>query len=238
MSIQPDRKGHIGFSLIELLVVIAIISLLTGILLPVLSAARENGRRSSCQANLKQIGLAFDLYLENEHDTYPCNGDPFLWMGRKWRWPLKPYLALTEQQVGGDPMRSKGGGRNVLLCPSDRLAAQKWDGTSYSYSMTFYHSPEQIDSLTKIEDTWTKALPCQPQSRSFVKYPSYKALVTEWLSNHESPHVAWNSWEGGRVYLFADGHCRYLKATEIKPGNDSWPDINLTRNGIRGKDIE
>ena len=237
MGRRTDRKGLTGFSLIELLVVIAIISLLTGILMPVLAVARENGRRASCQSNLKQIGLAFELYLDDNHDTYPCNGDPFLWMGRKWRWPLQTYLALTAKQDGG-PMKSKVGGPNVLLCPSDRLAAQKWDGTSYSYSMAFYHSPAQIDSLTKIEETWTKALSCQPQSRSFVKYPSYKALVTEWLSNHESPHVAWNSWEGGRVYLFADGHCRYLKATGIKPGNDNWPDINLTRNGIRGRDVQ
>jgi prepilin-type N-terminal cleavage/methylation domain-containing protein/prepilin-type processing-associated H-X9-DG protein len=235
MSRRLGRKALTGFSLIELLVVIAIISLLTGILLPILAAARESGRKSSCQSNLKQIALAFDL--DDNHDTYPCTGDPYLWMGRKWRWPLKPYLSLTEVQDGG-PMKSKGGGRNVLLCPSDRLAAQQWDGTSYSYSMTFYHSSAQIDSLTKIEDTWANPIPCQPQSQSFVKYPSYKVLVTEWLSNHESPHVAWNSWAGGRAYLFADGHCRYLKATQIKPGNDNWPDINLTRNGIRGKDIE
>lgn len=237
MDRRLGRKPLDGFTLVELLVVIAIISVLTGILLPVLTAARESGRKASCQSNLKQIALAFDLYLDDNHDTYPCNGDPFLWMGRKWRWPLKPYLSLTEQQ-DGSPMKSKGGGRNVLLCPSDQQAARKWDGTSYSYSMTFYHTPDQIDSLTKIEDTWSVALPCQPQSQSSLKFPSYKALVTEWLSNHERPHVAWNSWEGGRVYLFADGHCNYLKSREIKPGNDNWPDINLTRGGIRGRDTE
>lgn len=237
MGRRPGRERPVGFSLVELLIVIAILSVLTGILLPVLASARERGRRASCQSNLKQIGLAFDLYLENNHDTYPCNGDPFLWMGRKWRWPLKPYLALNAAQ-DGDPMKSKGGGRNVLLCPSDRFAEGKWDGTSYSYSMTFYHSPDQINALTRIEDTWTQTIPCRPQSRSSVKYASKKALVTEWLSNHESPNVAWSSWEGGRVYLFADGHCRYLKARQIKSANDGWPDINLTRDGIRGKDID
>ncbi len=238
MSTRLDRIHPRGFSLVELLVIIAIISLLAGILLPVLATARESGRRSSCQSNLKQIGLAFDLYLQDYHDTYPCDGDPFLWMGRKWRWPLKPYLALTADKADGNPMKSRGGGRNILACPSDTIAPRQWDGTSYSYSMAFYHSPDQINSLTKIEDTWTQNIPCQPQSRSSVKYPSKKALVAEWLSNHESPHVAWNSWDGGRVYLFADGHCRYLKARQIKPANDGWPDINLTRNGVRGTDID
>ena len=65
------RSPATAFTLIELMVVIAIIGLLAAILFPVFSRVRENARRSTCQSNLKQIGLGIMQYIQDNDDTMP-----------------------------------------------------------------------------------------------------------------------------------------------------------------------
>ncbi|MBQ0105519.1 MAG: DUF1559 domain-containing protein [Armatimonadetes bacterium] len=60
-----------GFTLIELLVVIAIIAILAAILFPVFAQAREKARQTSCLSNLKQMGTALQLYMDDYVETYP-----------------------------------------------------------------------------------------------------------------------------------------------------------------------
>ncbi len=81
---MPSRSEN-SFTVIELLVVIAIIAVLTGLLLPTTSVAREEARRTVCRSNLHQVGVAVLMYAERHSGIAPFEGNTgnTIWNGQR-----------------------------------------------------------------------------------------------------------------------------------------------------------
>ncbi|GAF88660.1 unnamed protein product, partial [marine sediment metagenome] len=73
VEINMNKKA---FTLIELLVVIAIVGIIAAFLVPAMGSVRENARRSQCANNLRQIGIAWHLYLDDHNEKFPPEGVP------------------------------------------------------------------------------------------------------------------------------------------------------------------
>jgi len=242
-----------GFTLIELLVVIAIIAVLAAILFPVFAQARSAAKTTACVSNLRQISTSLAIYGGDYEDAYPNTGDPYLWIGRRFRWPIMPYLAIGQKKKDTDYTASSGAPL-ILKCPEDPTVQGVYDGTSYAYSATLYHSPDQIPNLSirAIQFAQTdEERRCVTQTSSVLTDPGRKIVVQEWFTGHRHPAAAlgfwgvqttWSSpgrdqWTGARNAAFGDGHVKLVAATAQTPSAENCPDMNLTPGGLTGSDL-
>lgn len=75
MKLNQKCPCAAAFTLVELLVVIGVIAILAGLLLPALARARQLGQRIACVSNLKQLGLAFQVYRDSNNERFPDRRD-------------------------------------------------------------------------------------------------------------------------------------------------------------------
>jgi len=214
-----------AFTLIELLVVIAIIAILAAILFPVFARARENARKAACMSNLKQIGLAAMMYVQDYDEHYPIMDIyPVLNSGGRWYDLLQPYAKSRQVfacPTSGPVLANCSYGWNISGTWHGTLNGATNSGNGFGYRPTTTYTPDHSIglSLAAVTDPSTTIMITDPTSNG---YGSNGVAAVGYLTKDYMPVLhggqAYNTppvtdFSGGGNYLFADGHVKFLQAS-------------------------
>ena len=204
-----------AFTLIELLVVIAIIAILAAILFPVFAKVREKARAISCLSNMKQIGLGFTQYCQDNDEKNPNGVNWFFPGGNGWAGQIYPYVKSAK----------------VYYCPDDS-GAQNMTITSYgynsnntaptgltvdSYSIAKYNAPAKTVLLFEVQGNTIGTISDvthDDDDRTGSGGPSPAGFG---VSGWGSPVVAlngWGTWTAPRNLKMATGYLRNTSTTD------------------------
>ena len=222
MARSYPRNLLSGFTLVELLVVIAIIAILASLLLPALGHSKEQGLRTKCKSNLRQLGIASQIYATDNRDLLPVLTDG------AWPWDMN-------WQVCDGLIKNAGVARHILYCPS--YPEQDVDGLwnfavtgdistwfhVIGYCMTFKGTDRLV--YTNINDSmnphsinvpggipitytasnrelWADVVISDPGANGTTNFTSIQG---GWIKPHHTSHLN-GSWPAGGNILFMDGH--------------------------------
>ena len=213
--VHPGR----GFTLVELLVVIGIIAVLTAVLLPALTRAKEAANRVACLSNLRQLGTAMVLYTTDNKGYYPYHAgideSPAGTYAADWiHWE-------KNRDVKNSAIAKYLGGFNpkVFRCPSDdidrRLRKITPNPYLYSYTMNYLFSSyfgKTSIKITKVRNIVEKILMVEEDEATIDDGNWHPQLVgTSIVNDLATTHDRLRQDVKGRGNVaFADGHCDFV----------------------------
>ncbi len=191
-------EAHQGFTLIELLVVIAIIAVLAGLLLPALDRAKDVARAAHCLNQMRQLGLAVNLYVDDNADTFPRSQHSAFAHGE---WPWERQLAPT---LGSTVTTWTNLLTGIYHCGRDRR------GASLSYGMNVYFELGPDDDYEGKPQAWRRmaAVPNPAATVLFAESASGAdhIMANFWATPSDATDVASRRHQGRANYTFLDGH--------------------------------